>query len=331
MITNVLFSLLLIVTVFILILGVLLVDSESIETVKVIKKITLKIKRGEKNRTICLDKKMEGIIRDRIIIIYDSIKLSKVVILINATFYKLLAVKPFSFINIFKSNLINLLRIKYKKEDIANIFYLKFLIETLKKIVMGNFFGLTIALLYVRNAKQGLSVAAYFIIISITLVLIYMPVDNLVQLKKRRLLLIKKELPKLVLKLNLLCNAGLTLSKSFEHIINENENFFQKELSSIYKQVQEGKTFIECGQKFINTYKQKELIYFFRIITQAQMQGSSSFLQQLEALRMELQFSRLNNAKKQSEMADAKLLLPLTMVFVGIMLIVIVPVFMSLI
>lgn len=331
MITNIFFSLLLIVNVFILIIGISSVDSESIEIVKVIKKITLKRKGNEKNRIIYVDDQKEKIIKDKIMKAYGSIKLSKVVIVINAAFYKLLAVKPFSFINIFKSNLINLLRIEYKEEDIAKIFYLKFLIETLKKIIIGNFSGLIIALLYVRNAKQGLSIAAYFIIMSITLVLIYMPIDNLIQLKKKRLSLIRKELPKLVLKLNLLCNAGLTLSKSFEHIIKENENFFQKELSSIYKQVKEGKTFIECGKKFINTYKQKELIYFFRIITQAQMQGSRSFLQQLEALRMELQFSRLNNAKKQSEMADAKLLLPLTMVFVGIMLIVIVPVFMSII
>lgn len=331
MVTNIIISLLLIITVLVMILGMLCVDSESIELVKAIQKISVKRKRSEKINSNYVGNQKCRIVKSKMMKFSSSVKLSKLAIIIDASFFKLLTIKPFSFINTFRNFLMKLLRIKYKDEDILKIFYLKFAMEALKKLFIGNILGLTVALIYIRKARQNLSIAAYFTIISITLVLIYMPIDNLIQLRKRRLSLIKKELPKLVLKLNLLCNAGLTLSKSFEQVINENENFFQKELSSIYKQVQEGKTFIEVGKKFINTYKLKELIYFFRIITQAQIQGSNSFLQQLETLRIELQFSRLNNAKKQSEIADAKLLLPLTMVFVGIMLIVIVPVFMSII
>ncbi|MFP4456467.1 MAG: type II secretion system F family protein [Halanaerobiales bacterium] len=325
MIINVVFSLILLLILVFQILGIVLVNPKDIELVKSLQILALKTK----NNTFTKDKIIKISKKNVLLNIYTKVKFSRLVILIDSSYYKLLTIKVFSFIHVFKKNLIRLFYIKYKSKNKSEIFYLKFLIEAIKKLFLGNFVGSAIAIFYLRAGKQNLSLIVYLIIISIALISIYIPVDNLIQLKKRRMLIIKKELPKIVLKLNLLCNAGLTLSQSFKHIIKEDNEFLQKELANIYSQVMEGKTYIEAGKEFIKLYELKELIYFFRIITQAQIQGSDNFLQQLESLRIELQFNRLNKAKKKSEVADAKLLLPLTMVFVGIMLIVIVPVFMS--
>lgn len=326
---NFFISMHLILVLLAMILGVFLADKNSIEIVR-------------KNQDIIVAEKIKRLIEkdarnhNRFFSVVFKIQLNYYLVsdrnmfnsIVNAAIYKLTSLRDFTLLYELEKYIKKLLLVQFNK-DLAEAYYCQLKVATFKKLIIANLIGSIMSIYLIRKAQQKAAITIYFIVYAIAIVIIYLPIDSIKQLKRKRQINISRELPKFVLKTNLLINAGLPLFEAVELVSHQKNDFFHSKMRNTVKKVGEGHSFAKSSKDFVYEYDNKELIQFFRIVTQAQIHGSQKFYQQLEDLRVKLQFNRLNNVKKNSELANAQLLLPLLMIFVGIMVIVIVPVFMS--
>jgi len=254
---------------------------------------------------------------------------NKAFLVIESAFYQLLRVKPFSIITNLEEYIFDYFLIKFNKKEEANIYCLTYFISVVKRVIFGNLVGTIIAIKYHVNGKSNIGIVAYILIMALVITILYIYIDKMKELKKKRVNMINDELPKLVLKLIMLCNSGMSLNDAFFKAVDNNFNFFYQNMKIVYSAMEDGETYLSAANQIISRYKVKDLSIFFRMLTQAQKQGSYNYLTQLEKLRVNLAYKRINKAKNKSSVTDAKLLLPLSLIFVGIMIIIIVPIFMS--
>jgi len=325
MIINIIFSINIIVTLMILLVGLVLTSKKTIKIVSIINEVI----KNNKDTTAKKRAQKKYKLMELLQLIINKIITNKFLLLIKAASYQLLQVKPYSYIRKLKEYLIKYFIIRYDNKEEAEIYCINFLIKIVSTIMFSNVLGSCIVIYMQKDAKGDLGIILYIVIKALTLTLLYLEIDSLKQQKREKIRVIKTELPKFILNLTMLCNSGMTLIEAYLKAIRNKNGYFYKEMKSIIEKVEDGETFIIAAKETSRKLKIQDISTFFRILTQAQKHGSSDYLKQLEDMRMSLQYKKLRNSKNKSTVADAKMLLPLSLIFIGIMIIVIVPIFMS--
>ncbi len=144
---------------------------------------------------------------------------------------------------------------------------------------------------------------------------------------KRRTNSIRADFPDLVTTLVLLINAGMTIHRAWEKICTEtkkNSPLFE-ELRITYLQIQGGKGEAEAYEEFARRCKVKEVTKFVSLIIQNLKKGSGDLIPLIRLQAEECWELRKMRAKQLGEEASAKLILPMMIMFVGILIIVILP------
>lgn len=150
------------------------------------------------------------------------------------------------------------------------------------------------------------------------------------EIEKRRLS-IQMEFPEFVNKLTLLVNAGMTISKAWEKIINENRrsHVLYDEMRYAMGEIQAGKPEARAYEEFARRCKVKEVTKFVSIIVMNLKRGGSEVVPVLREQGNECWEMRKNAAKEIGEQAGTKILIPMTIMFLGIVLIVATPAVLS--
>lgn len=149
-------------------------------------------------------------------------------------------------------------------------------------------------------------------------------------IKKRRLA-IQMEFPEFVNKLTLLVNAGMTISKAWEKIINENkrEHILYDEMRYALAQIKAGKPEGMAYEEFARRCHVKEVTKFVSVIVMNLRRGGSEVVPVLREQGNECWEMRKNAAKELGEQASTKILIPMMIMFLGIVLIVVTPAVLS--
>lgn len=152
------------------------------------------------------------------------------------------------------------------------------------------------------------------------------------QLKKRHLSM-KWDFPDFLNKVAILVNAGLTVYKAWEKTVTENKRVsaFYKEAEIVIKEISAGKSELKAYEDFARRCRTIEIARFVSIIIQNIKKGNAELSSILRVLSAESWEMRKNTAKKLGEEASAKMVLPMTIVFVAIILIVSTPAVLSII
>lgn len=149
-------------------------------------------------------------------------------------------------------------------------------------------------------------------------------------IKKRRLS-IQMEFPEFVNKLTLLVNAGMIISKAWEKIINENrrEHLLYEEMGYALAEIRAGKPEGRAYEEFARRCHVKEVTKFVSVIVMNLRRGGAEVVPVLREQGRECWEMRKNAAKELGEQAGTKILIPMMIMFLGIVLIVATPAVLS--
>lgn len=150
------------------------------------------------------------------------------------------------------------------------------------------------------------------------------------EIAKRRLQ-IQLEFPEFVSKLTLLVNAGMTISRAWEKIINENQKdtILYREMDYALAEIQSGRPESVAYEEFARRCKVKEVTKFVSVIVMNLRRGGAEVIPVLRQQGDECWEMRKAAAKQMGEEAGTRILLPLMIMFVGIILIVATPAVLS--
>ena len=150
------------------------------------------------------------------------------------------------------------------------------------------------------------------------------------QIEKRRRS-IQMEFPEFINKLTLLVNAGMTISKAWEKIINENkkDHILYEEMRYALMEIKAGKAEAVAYEEFARRCRVKEVTKFVSVIVMNLKRGGSEVVPVLKAQGDECWQMRKNAARQLGEEASTKILIPLMIMFLGIVLIVATPAVLS--
>ena len=198
--------------------------------------------------------------------------------------------------------------------------------------------GLTIAtgasLLSVITGSQGdVTNCGVFLFGSIaSFIVIPFLMDNGLsdKLEKRRLAL-QMEFPDFISKLTLLVNAGMTISKAWEKIVTDNKKDtpLYREMALALGDIRAGKPESVAYEEFGRRCRVKEIVKFVSVIALNLKKGGSDVVPVLQVQAVECWEMRKNAARRLGEEAATKILIPLMIMFVGIIIIVLTPALLS--
>ncbi|MDO5407854.1 MAG: type II secretion system F family protein [Eubacteriales bacterium] len=142
---------------------------------------------------------------------------------------------------------------------------------------------------------------------------------------------IQMEFPEFVNKLTLLVNAGMTISKAWEKIINENkkQHILYEEMRYALMEIKAGKPEAVAYEEFARRCHVKEVTKFVSVIIMNLKRGGSEVVPVLQAQGNECWEMRKNAARQLGEQASTKILIPMMIMFLGIVLIVSTPAVLS--
>ena len=190
----------------------------------------------------------------------------------------------------------------------------------------ASLFGMILALQGSTDGV-GLTVAAV-VALPVIPFLVDLSLDDAI--RKRRLS-IQIEFPEFVNKLTLLVNAGMTISKAWEKIINENkrEHLLYEEMRYALAEIKAGKPEGMAYEEFARRCHVKEVTKFVSVIVMNLRRGGSEVVPVLREQGNECWEMRKNAAKEMGEQAGTKILIPMMIMFLGIVLIVVTPAVLS--
>lgn len=147
----------------------------------------------------------------------------------------------------------------------------------------------------------------------------------------KRRLSIQMEFPEFINKLTLLVNTGMTISGAWEKIIKENkkEHILYDEMRYALMEIKAGKPEGVAYEEFARRCRVKEVTKFVSIVVMNLKRGGATVVPVLRRQGDECWEMRKNAAKQMGEEASTKLLIPLMIMFLGIVLIVSTPAVLS--
>ena len=154
-----------------------------------------------------------------------------------------------------------------------------------------------------------------------------MGINSSVSNKKDELL---SEFPKMVSKLTMLINAGMLVRRAWDEVANSNhEEALYEEMRITSKDIQEGMAIDRAMESFASRCGIKEIRKFSSIYVQAVNRGASESINSMKIMADEAWEQKKQLSKQKGEIASQKLLIPNMLMFVGIMVVVVVPMIAS--
>lgn len=160
----------------------------------------------------------------------------------------------------------------------------------------------------------------------------YYPDRELSERINKRNFSIQYEFPDFLNKLVLLVNAGMTIHRAWGKIVQDRKEMtpLYKELNMTYLEIKNGKPEIVAYEDFARRCRVKEITRFITAIIQNLRKGNNELVILLKLQSNECWQLRKNMARRLGEEASTKLVFPLMIMFVGILIIVILPAIMQL-
>ena len=130
-----------------------------------------------------------------------------------------------------------------------------------------------------------------------------------------------------VSKLALLTNAGMIVREAWEEVAYTGESEFYKEMQRALDEMNNGFSETDALYNFGMRCIIPEIKKFVSTIIQGIEKGNSELVKMLEEQSGEIWNLKKQNVRRQGEKAASKLMIPMMMMFVGILILVVVPVF----
>lgn len=191
------------------------------------------------------------------------------------------------------------------------------------------------ALFALIECSSGEYSTALVLVLAAILALAAMPfvmdreLANKIEQRRDQLLL---EFPEFINKLILLVNAGSTIPKAWEKIVAESKSTSPlfRELRFCHAEIQAGKPEAVAYEEFARRCKIKEAIKFVSVVILNLRKGGAEVVPTLKAQADECWEARRAAARRLGEKASSKLMLPMSIMLLGIIMVVALPAVLAL-
>ncbi len=130
-----------------------------------------------------------------------------------------------------------------------------------------------------------------------------------------------------VSKLALLTNAGMIITEAWEEVAYNGDSTIYQEMQRSIEQMQNGKAEIDAIQEFGMRCIIPEIKKFTSTIVQGMVKGNSELVEMINQQNVEIWNERKQRVRREGEKASSKLLIPILIVFIGILIMIMVPIF----
>lgn len=138
------------------------------------------------------------------------------------------------------------------------------------------------------------------------------------------------EFPDVVAKLALLINAGMIMKEAWKKIAVNGTGLIYEEMQKTVDEMENGKAELDSYYDFGVRCVIPEIKKFTSTMMQGLVKGNQEFAIMIREQSKEMWEKKQHLVKQQGEKAASKLLLPICLMFVGILIMVIVPIFTNL-
>ena len=138
------------------------------------------------------------------------------------------------------------------------------------------------------------------------------------------------DFPQMLSKMTLLVNSGMMVRDAWKKIAANGDRALYKEMQLTVLEMQNGVTEIDAYKNFADRCSIKEIRRFSATMAQSLQKGNSEIALFLRNMADEMWEEKKHLVKRKGEAANSKLLIPTAMIFVGILLMIMVPAFSGL-
>lgn len=138
------------------------------------------------------------------------------------------------------------------------------------------------------------------------------------------------EFPQVLSKMTLLVNAGMMLRDAWRKIASTGEGVLYQEMQITINEFENGVSELIAYQNFADRCALKEMRKFSALVAQGLTKGSADLAYFLREMSEELWAQKRSLVMQKAAKAETKLLLCTVLIFVGILIMIIVPIFGSL-
>lgn len=138
------------------------------------------------------------------------------------------------------------------------------------------------------------------------------------------------EFSNIVSKLALLTNAGMIMREAWEEVANTGNSAIYLEMQKSVIEMKNGVSEVDAITNFGTRCVLPEIKKFASTIVQGIMKGNSELTAMLQEQSKEVWNIKRQVIKRQGEKASSKLMIPIMLMFVGILIMVVVPIFTNL-
>lgn len=136
-----------------------------------------------------------------------------------------------------------------------------------------------------------------------------------------------RDFSNVVSKLALLTNAGMIMREAWEDVAFTGDSTLYKEMQTAVNEMNNGVSETDALFNFGSRCIIPEIKKFTSTISQALTKGNSDLVNMLQQQSKEVWSAKKQNVRRQGEKASSKLMIPIFMMFIGILIMVIIPIF----
>lgn len=141
---------------------------------------------------------------------------------------------------------------------------------------------------------------------------------------------LETQYPSMLTEMSLMVNVGITAGEAFERVAVSGNGLLFREMQRVTESVKNGMPIDEALDTLSTRAPLREMKKFVSLYKQNLVKGGPDFPRTLAEMAANAWTDRKNSARTQGELAEQKLLLPTMFMFVGILLMIIVPAFRNL-
>lgn len=134
------------------------------------------------------------------------------------------------------------------------------------------------------------------------------------------------DFPQVLSKLTLLVNSGMMLRSAWNKVSGDGTGVLYQEMNEAAAEMRNGISEPDAYRNFAERCGLKEMRKFASLVTQSLAKGSGDLSYFLKDMADEMWEMKKNMVKRKSEQANAKLLTPIVMIFVGILVMIMAPI-----
>lgn len=191
-------------------------------------------------------------------------------------------------------------------------------------------FAFTLLALVVPMYGIAEDIAASFVVLMFAFVAYYYfgtATQNKILKRSEEMLL---DFSNVVSKLALLTNAGMIMREAWEEVAYTGDTVLYKEMQETVNEMNNGVSEIDALFNFGTRCIIPEIKKFTSTIIQGMVKGNSELTYMLQEQSKEVWADKKQNVRRQGEKAASKLLIPIFIMFIGILIMVIIPIFTNL-